>query len=377
MMAMVAFTSFTGFSQADEKPSKAKKEKKVKKKKIKFEPGMYAVMTTDKGVITLELEFEKTPLTVANFIGLAEGDFEPFEDSISFDDEYYDGLKFHRVIANFMIQGGDPNGNGSGGPGYKFYDEFDNTLLHDGPGILSMANAGPTTNGSQFFITHKATPHLNGKHTVFGHVLSGQDVVDEIAIGDEIKSVKIVRKGKAAKKFDATKVFQKEFARLQEEQKVLIEEAKKSAIVKQAHAAKCAGMSAEEYKEDFKKRVLEKFPDAQEAPSGIFYIVEKEGKGPLPKKGDDIKLHYTGTLLLNGEKFDSSVDRGQTLNFKYKVQSLIQGFNEGVGMANEGTKIKVIMPYNMAYGAGARGNVISAYSDLIFDIDMVEVSPAE
>lgn len=145
---------------------------------IKLEKGLYANISTNKGNIFLELHPEATPLTVANFVGLAEGDLTVF-DSIKFDEPYFDGLTFHRVIANFMIQGGDPSGNGSGGPGYKFWNETDTDLEHI-KGALSMANAGANTNGSQFFITHKRTSHLNGKHTVFGKVLSGQDVVDQI-----------------------------------------------------------------------------------------------------------------------------------------------------------------------------------------------------
>lgn len=171
----------------------------------KLEDGMYAEMTTTKGVILLQLEFEKTPLTVANFVGLAEGIIENTAKKAGV--PFYDSLKFHRVIKDFMVQGGDPLGNGSGGPGYKFKDEIVPELMHTGPGIFSMANAGPATNGSQFFITHKETPWLNGKHTVFGHVIQGQDVVDAIVQGDSIVTVKIIRKGKPAKKFDALKTF--------------------------------------------------------------------------------------------------------------------------------------------------------------------------
>ena len=172
--------------------------------------GMFAQINTNKGVINLVLEFQKTPLTVANFVALAEGEMENDEKEIGV--PYYDGLKFHRVIKDFMIQGGCPQGNGSGDPGYSFADEFHEDLKHSGPGILSMANSGPATNGSQFFITHKETPWLDGKHSVFGHVLDSisQSVVNAIEKDDSIVSVKIIRNGRTAKKFDAPKVFNQE-----------------------------------------------------------------------------------------------------------------------------------------------------------------------
>lgn len=334
---------------------------KDKKKKVKLEPGMYAEITTTKGVILLQLEFEKTPMTVANFIGLAEGKFT-FQDSIEFSKPFYDGLKFHRVIKDFMIQGGDPEGNGSGGPGYKFYDEPRSDLKHVGPGILSMANSGPATNGSQFFITHKETPWLDGKHTIFGHVLSGQEVVDAIAQDDIIESIKIIRKGKAAKKFKATEVFNSTYNEIEKEYKARAEELEK-----------IAKMSEEDYKNYMFQLVKEKYPTAKMSESGLVYIIENEGEGKKAAQNDKMTVHYNGTFRGSGDKFDSSFDRGQPMEFAYKVQRMIPGFEEGLGMVAKGGKAKLIIPYYQAYGAQGRPGAIPPYSDLVFDIEVIDL----
>lgn len=327
----------------------------------KLEDGIYAEFTTKKGTITLKLEDEKTPMTVANFVGLIEGNFT-FQDSIKITKPYYDGLKFHRVIANFMIQGGDPEGTGMGGPGYKFYDETRPDLRHDKPGILSMANSGPATNGSQFFITHKETPWLDGKHTVFGQVISGQEVVDKIAQDDVMETVKIIRVGKNAKKFDATKVFNAEYSRISEEYKKEAEEIER-----------IAKMSQEEYRNFMYQEVLKKYPNAKQSTSGLVYVIENEGEGLAIEKGAPVSLHYSGTFRRDGDKFDSSYDRGQPMDFQYQVNRMIPGFEEGIGLLKKGGKAKLIIPYYQAYGPNGRPGAIPPYADLVFDIEIVDV----
>jgi peptidylprolyl isomerase len=184
-----------------DKEMQAKPDANASAKEVQLDDGLYARIITPRGTITVVLEFEKTPLTVVNFVGLAEGTKDFTVSKGRTKGPFYDGLTFHRVIPNFMIQGGDPLGSGTGGPGYKFPDEFVPSLTFKGPGVLAMANAGPKTNGSQFFITHKATSWLNYKHTIFGHVVSGQDVVNAIRQGDVIEKIEIIRNGEKAKNF--------------------------------------------------------------------------------------------------------------------------------------------------------------------------------
>ena len=198
---LIPFVILLGCKQAARTDEAMQSVKDEAAKEMKLADGLFASIITAKGTIAVELYFEKTPLTVINFVGLAEGtkDYNPVKGRT--DGPFYDGLTFHRVIANFMIQGGDPLGNGRGGPGYNFPDEFVPALTFSGPGVLAMANAGPNTNGSQFFITHKATPHLNFKHTIFGLVVSGQNVVDAIRNGDTIEKIEVIRNGDKAKNF--------------------------------------------------------------------------------------------------------------------------------------------------------------------------------
>lgn len=314
----------------------------------KLKDGLYAKFNTSKGEILCKLEFEKTPLTVANFVGLAEGTKDFNGGNKSKGDKFYDGLKFHRVIPNFMIQGGDPLGTGTGGPGYTFPDEIDPSLTHSGPGILSMANAGPGTNGSQFFITHVATPWLDGKHTVFGHVVSGQDVVNEIVTNDVIESVEIVRVGAAAEAFKSDqKAFDDLLANFEKNQ----------------HAKEQAAMEADQ------ALIKKQWPNAVTTPSGLQYVVVEEGTGETPKKGSTVTVHYTGKLL-NGKKFDSSYDRKQPIDFPVGVGQVIKGWDEALLSMKKGEKRVLIIPSDLGYGASGRGP-IPPNATMVFDVELV------
>lgn len=306
--------------------------------------GMYAKIKTTKGDILIQLEYEKTPLTVANFIGLAEGKIKNNKKAIG--EPYYNGLKFHRVIADFMIQGGCPDGNGMGGPGYQFPDEIHPDLKHSGPGILSMANAGPGTNGSQFFITHKETPWLDGKHTVFGSVVEGQDVVNAIAQDDLINEVIIEKNGKKANNFDAAKIFTSELEKLKKEAEIKAENAKKAI-------------------EELKK-------GATVTESGLAYKITKKGSGPKAEAGKTVSVHYTGKLT-DGTKFDSSYDRNQPIDFPLGQGRVIKGWDEGISLLNVGSKATFIIPPDLAYGARGAGGVIPPNATLIFEVELVDV----
>ena len=308
--------------------------------------GMYAEFNTNKGKIVCQLEYEKTPITVANFVSLAEGTNTMVSEDYK-GKMYYDGLKFHRVIPDFMIQGGCPLGLGSGDPGYKFKDEFDPSLVHDKPGILSMANAGPKTNGSQFFITHKATPHLNNKHSVFGHVVVGQDIVNAIVGNDTIQSVKIIRKGSAAKKFDAAKLFNDHFAAEKEAQ--------------------------EKAKAEMNKTIDEVAKGYEKTATGLRYkITQTNAEGKPAKRGDNVQVHYTGTLL-DGTKFDSSVDRGKPISFPIGTGRVIPGWDEGIMLLKEGEKARLVIPPYLGYGERGAGGTIPPNAILIFDVELVKV----
>lgn len=329
----------------------------------KLADGIYVKFTTSKGDIICQLEYKKVPMTVANFVGLAEGKLNV--DTAKITKPFFNGLKFHRVIADFMIQGGDPAGNGSGGPGYKFYDEIDTSLKHLSPGILSMANAGPNTNGSQFFITHKATPWLDGKHTVFGHVVQGQDVVNAIQQNDVMTTVSILRIGKDAKTFDAQSSFDTKYLKIKEEEKKRL-----------AAFAKIAAMSDAEYNADFKLRVSakEQREGLTQTASGLMYVIETPGEAYKAELGSKMSLHYRGSFLATGEKFDASYDRNVPMDFNYQVQRMIPGFEEGLKLIGKGGKATLYLPYRLAYGA--QGNPrIAGYSDLVFEIEMVNLEP--
>ena len=345
-----------------------------------LDEGLYADMITNKGDILLKLEFEKTPITVANFVSLAKGMNTEVEESLK-GKPYYNGIIFHRVIKDFMIQGGDPTGTGSGNPGYKFKDEFPKDekgellLKHDKPGILSMANSGPTTNGSQFFITHKPTEWLDGKHTVFGNVIKGQEVVDSIAKFDTIKNIEILTVGKLAKKFKAAETFSafmESFKKESENKEFKIKEAIKRT----------------------KWKFDQHTPGLTELPSGLKYIITETKNGETPKTGAKVKVSCAG-YFPDGKLFYTNYKKVAKDFLQYSEATdkqgsyepfesvygpkaqLIPGFREGLQQLKVGDKALLFIPAHLGYGAQGSGKVIPPNSDLVFEIELVELVKSE
>ncbi len=359
--------------------------------------GIYAAIDTKYGTMVVELTPEQTPMTVANFVGLAEGNFNPFPVN-KITTPYYDGLKFHRVIPNFMIQGGDPLGTGGGNPGYAFYDETNMNLKHEGKGVLSMANSDPQTkpafsnigktNGSQFFITHTSTDWLNGNHTVFGKVITGLNIVDSVKGNDIMNFVRIIRVGEKFKSWNATNAFKEAFVKAEALAKVAEEKAKieQERIKKEKEefdlkdkerVANIIKMSEADYAKLFFAEIKKTNPTAKQTASGLVYVIEPQGKGVKAVKGNKVNVHYTGSFISTGAKFDSSRDRNQTFDYEHITAGMIQGFHEGVGLLNEGGRGKFFMPYYLAYGKNGRAPLIPACSDLLFDIELIKVNPLQ
>jgi FKBP-type peptidyl-prolyl cis-trans isomerase len=309
-----------------------------------MENGLYAIVETSKGNITLNLEFEKTPATVGNFVALCEGEMKNSSKDLGV--PYYNNMKFHRVINDFMIQGGCPSGTGTGNPGYKFDDEFHPELKHDKAGILSMANAGPGTNGSQFFITHVPTSWLDNKHTVFGSVLDGMDIVNSIEQGDEIIAIKISRIGDKANSFNALKSFNN---------------FNESAIQRE-----------KEIKENNLKNLNDISKGFEITNSGLRYKITDKGNGDSAIVGKNVKVHYKGHLI-DGTVFDSSFKRNEPIEFTLGIGQVIKGWDEGLALLSEGDKARFIVPSDLAYGEAGAGGVIPPNANLIFDVELVSV----
>ena len=332
--------------------------------------GLYANLQTSKGNMIVKFEDEKAPVTVANFVGLAEGKID--NKSKGKGVPFYDGTKFHRVIKDFMIQGGDPQGTGMGDPGHKFDDEK-NDLEHTGKGILSMANSGPNTNGSQFFITEVATPWLDGRHTIFGKVVKGDNVIDDISNVEKgaqdkpktdivLEKVSIFSKGDNYKNYDAAKIFA--------EGKGKIQENNKAALVKMEADKK---KKDEEFAANQVKLVEEFKKDMQATPSGLYYKITKKTDGVAPKTGEEVSVHYAGKLI-DGTEFDSSFKRNQPIDIPIGRGQVIKGWDEGIMLLKEGETATFLIPAELGYGAAGAGGIIPPNAWLIFDVELVKVN---
>lgn len=334
-----------------------------------LDEGLYANFQTSRGNMIVKFEDKKSPVTVANFVGLAEGKIE--NKAKAKDVPFYDGTIFHRVIENFMIQGGDPKGNGTGDPGYKFDDER-NDLKHDTKGMLSMANSGPNTNGSQFFITQVPTPWLDGRHTIFGKVVNGIEVIDAIANVEKgaqdkpktdvvLQKVSIFSKGNAYEKYDAAKIFNEGKGKIQENNKAFL--AKEEAEKKRKE---------EEFNANQQKLVDQMAAGMQKTTSGLYYKITKTTEGKAPKAGDVVAVHYAGKLI-DGTEFDNSFKRNEPIEFPVGMGRVIKGWDEGILMLKEGETATFLIPSDLAYGTRGAGGVIPPNAWLVFDVEMVKV----
>ncbi len=313
-----------------------------------LEDGLYAKFDTTRGEILAVLYYRQVPLTVINFVGLAEGKIAANHGPLK---KFYDGLIFHRVIKDFMIQGGDPTGTGMGGPGYQFTDEFSDELKHDSAGILSMANSGPGTNGSQFFITHKATPWLDQKHAVFGKVIEGREVVGKIEQGDKINTVTIIRVGEDAKGFVTDQAsFNAAFTKLKQAGELL--------------AAKAYAR--------FETEMFLRYPNAEKTMTGLMYVRLNEGSGDRPLPGKKVIVHYKG-MLKDGSIFDSSYDRGEPIEISAGTGQVIKGWDEALLEMKKGEKRILLIPYPLAYGERGYPGVIPPETDLIFELELLDI----
>ena len=308
-----------------------------------MQEGIYAILSTEKGTIKINLTYDKTPGTVGNFVGLVEGAIK--NDFNDLGTPFYDGLKFHRVIPDFMIQGGCPKGTGVSGPGYNFDDEFHPELKHDRPGVLSMANAGPGTNGSQFFITHKETPWLDGKHTVFGYTTEGQEVINSVVQNDIIQKIIIERIGIKAQKWDAVNSFNA----FLNQKKDLIRAAKE--------------------KESKALDII--LSDMEKTSTGLHYKINRIGEGKNPTPGSSVSVHYRG-MLIDGTVFDSSYQRNEPINFVLGEGQVISGWDEGISLLNKGASAKLVIPSDLAYGSRGAGGLIPPNATLIFEVELVD-----
>jgi cyclophilin family peptidyl-prolyl cis-trans isomerase len=308
--------------------------------------GLYAEIVTDRGTIICQLEFEKAPMTVSNFVGLAEGTIAA--NGVT-GKRFYDGLTFHRVEKGFCIQGGDPQGNGSGGPGYEFPNEVRSDLKHDAAGVMAMANAGPNTNGSQFYVTLGAASWLDGGYSVFGHVVQGQDVANAIQIGDHMKSVRILRNGAKAGAFTVT---QKGFDALVARAKAGLEDGRKG--------AKAAALA------DIRK----KWPKLATTKSGLMYEVLKKGTGKdSPAASATVSIRYKG-MLVNGKVFaDTTADDAETVEIG---RMAIKGWAEALVTMKRGETRRLVIPPELAFGSGGYGNLIPGDAFVVFDLELVD-----